>query len=86
MDFVNTYRFRYGVRMLEEFSLKTAMQNIRDEEMIELVRKHFKVDVFRFCFNPVELVGVLDSIRNRLLEKVSQIELSIESENKQLED
>jgi hypothetical protein len=74
LGFVNSYRFRYGVRILEELAQKTDMQNIRDEDMIQILRQHLNVDIFRFCFSPVELTGVLDYIRNRLLEKVGLIE------------
>ncbi len=72
--FLNTYRFRYGVGKLEEIAKKNGMQNIRDENITELIREHLKVDVFRFCFSPVEIVGVLHSIRNQLLERISQLE------------
>jgi len=72
---LNGYRFRYGVRQLEELAKKEKMQNIRDEGFIELLRRELNVDVFRFCFSPTEIVGVLDRIRNRLLEKVNSIEL-----------
>ncbi len=75
LHFVNGYRFRYGVRQLEELAKKEKMQNIRDEECIELLRRELNVDVYRFCFSPTEIVGVLDRIRNRLLEKVNSIEL-----------
>ena len=75
LHFVNGYRFRYGVRQLEELASKGNMQNIRDEDCIELLRRELHVDVFRFCFSPTELVGVLDRIRNRLLERIRQIGL-----------
>ena len=78
LDFVNGYRFRYGVRQLEELAKKEKMQNIRDEDCIELLRRELNVDVYRFCFSPTEIVGVLDCIRNHLMEKVNSIELNIE--------
>ncbi len=72
LGFVNTYRFRYSVRILEDLAQKTDMQNIRDDDIIQILRKHLKVDVFRFCFSPVEINGILDNIRNRLMEKIRQ--------------
>jgi hypothetical protein len=78
LDFVNGYRFRYGVRQLEELAKKEKMQNIRDEDHIELLRRELNVDVYRFCFSPTEIVGVLDRIRNHLMEKVNSIELNVE--------
>ncbi|MBU4427078.1 MAG: hypothetical protein KKB35_10135, partial [Proteobacteria bacterium] len=72
---LNGYRFRYGVRQLEDLAKKEKMQNSRDEGFIELLRRELNVDAFRFCFSPTEIVGVLDRIRNRLLEKVNGIEL-----------
>jgi len=75
LHFVNGYRFRYGVRQLEELSKREKMQNIRDEECIELLRRELNIEVNRFCFSPTEIVGVLDRIRNRLLERVNLIKL-----------
>ena len=75
LHFVNGYRFRFGVRQLEELAKKEEMQNIRDEDLIELLRQELHVDVFRFCFSPTEIVGILDRIRNRLIEKINRIEL-----------
>lgn len=75
LHFVNGYRFRYGVRQLEELAKKEKMQNIRDEESIALLRRELNADVYRFCFSPTEIVGVIDRIRNRLLEKVNSVEL-----------
>ena len=77
-DFVNGYRFRFGVRQLEELAKKEKMQNIRDEDNIEILRREFNVDVCRFCFSPHEIVGVLDRIRNHLIEKVNNIMLNVE--------
>lgn len=77
LDFVNGYRFRYGVRQLEELAKKEKMQNIRDEGRIELLRRELDVDVYRFCFSPTEIVGVLDRIRNHLIEKVNNIQLKV---------
>jgi len=70
LAFVNTYRFRLGVRQLEELSNKNEMQNIRDETFVDLIKEHLKVDVIRFCFNPVEVTGVLERIRSELLNKL----------------
>ncbi|MDA3838287.1 MAG: hypothetical protein PF574_04820, partial [Candidatus Delongbacteria bacterium] len=77
-DFVNGYRFRYGVRQLEEFAKKEKMQNIRDEGFIEILRRELNVDVCRFCFSPTEIVGVLDRIRNHLIEKINNIKLNVD--------
>jgi hypothetical protein len=76
---LNGYRFRYGVRQLEELAKKEKMQNIRDEGFIEILQPELNVDISRFCFSPTEIVGVLDRIRNRLLEKVNGIELDKEN-------
>jgi hypothetical protein len=76
-DYINGYRFRYGVRQLEELAKKEKMQNFRDEDRIELLRRELNVDVCSFCFSPTEIVGVLDRIRNHLIEKVNNIELKV---------
>jgi len=83
LHFVNGYRFRIGVRQLEELARKEKMQNIRDEDIIELLRRELSVDIFRFCFSPIEVVGVLDRIRNRLLEKINLVELAPRLTNEQ---
>jgi hypothetical protein len=71
LAFVNTYRFRHGVRQLEELANRAEMQNLRDEQFIGLIRETLHVDVHRFSFSPVEVTGVLDRVRNLLLEKVN---------------
>ncbi len=71
---LNSHRFRFGVGKLEELANKTEMQNIRDEDIIELIRSQLRVDVFRFCFSPVEITGILNHIRNLLLEKVNNLD------------
>ncbi len=81
--FVNGYRFRVGVRQLEELARKDKMQNIRDEDIIELMRRELNVEISQFCFSPIEVVGLLDHIRNRLLEKINLVELSQRLTNEQ---
>ena len=70
MSIVNEYRFRFGVAKLEELAAKQEMQNIADDQLIGLFREHMGVEVIRFCFSPIEVRGVLDTIRNRLAEMV----------------
>lgn len=72
-NFVNGYRLRYGVGQLEELAKKQKMQNLRDEYHIELLRRELNVDVSRFCFSPLEIIGVLDRIRSQLINKVKKI-------------
>ena len=70
LSFVNEYRFRFGVPKLEELASKQKMQNIADDRHINLIRENMGVQVTRFCFSPVEVRGVLDTIRNKLAEMV----------------
>ncbi|HIJ78819.1 MAG: hypothetical protein OEY01_07080 [Desulfobulbaceae bacterium] len=70
ISIVNEYRFRYGVAKLEDLASRHDMQNIADEHFINLLREHMGVEVIRFCFSPVEIRGVLDTIRNKLAEMV----------------
>lgn len=77
LAFVNTYRFRLGVKELEELSNKSKMQNIRDENFVDLMRKQLKVEVLRFCFSPVSVAGVLNRIRNHLLEKIEKLDIEV---------
>ncbi len=71
LSMVNTYRFRKGVGTLEEMSKNTEMITIRDEDIVELMRKHLKTDVIAFCFSPMEITQVLNTIRTCLLDKVN---------------
>ena len=70
LSIVNEYRFRFGVAKLEELASKQEMQNIADQNWINLMREHMGVKVIRFCFSPIEVRGVLDTIRNKLAEMV----------------
>jgi hypothetical protein len=60
--------------MLEPLAARSDMINMRDEGFISLVRQDLHMNVHAFCFNPVEVHGVLERIRNRLLEKVNTLE------------
>jgi hypothetical protein len=68
LDFVNTTRLRFGVGKLEELSKANDMLNIRDEGTVKLIREHFGIEVFRFCFSPVEVTGILNNIKLQLME------------------
>jgi AbiTii len=72
--FVNSYRFRYGVAMLEEWSKKTEMQSIADSTFTELIEEEFKVKVTQFSFNPVGIVEIVSAIRNRAMDKFRELE------------
>jgi hypothetical protein len=46
-----------------------------------MLRQHLHVEVVRFCFSPIEVAGVLDRIRNHLLERVNRIGMHSETRN-----
>lgn len=73
LEFINAYRLRLGAAQLEELSKKTEMQNLQDPGYLQIIRQNLGVNVYRFCFNPVELIGVLQNIRNALLEKIRRL-------------
>lgn len=73
LQFINAYRIRLGVAQLEELAQKNDMQNIQDPGYLQILRENLGVNVYRFCFSPLELVGVLQNIRNKLLQKVRAI-------------
>ena len=75
MDIVNSIRLRFGVGKLEELSKADDMLNIRDEGTINIMREHLGVEVFRFCFSPVEVVGVLNNIKLKLMEWIRKLKL-----------
>jgi hypothetical protein len=74
LGFVNIHRFRFGVSELEQLAARTDAITIRDEGFISLLREELNLDVQSFCFSPIELHGVLNRIRSRLLEKVNALE------------
>lgn len=76
LDIVNTTRLRFGVGKLEKLSKANNMQNIRDEWAINMIREHFGIEVVRFCFSPVEVVGILNNIKLKLMEWLRNLELN----------
>jgi hypothetical protein len=70
---VNNFRFRSNIRELEELGSRTGMQNVLDDHCRQLLRKHIGFEAVRFCFSPVAIVGMLDTIRNLLAEKVKDV-------------
>ena len=75
MDIINSTRLRFGVGKLEELSKADDMLNIRNEETINMMRKLLGVEVYRFCFSPVEVVGVLNNIKLKLMEWIRKVKI-----------
>jgi hypothetical protein len=73
MSFVNEYRFRTDVAMLEEFAGQEDFQNISDPAFLEKIRRDLRVDVSRFCFSPIAVRGVVNAIRSQAIEKLQTL-------------
>lgn len=70
LGMVNTYRLRFGARKLEELAARNQMQSLVDDSCAGLFRKYMQLEIVRFSFSPVEVIGILDTIRNLLAAKV----------------
>lgn len=70
LSIVNHYRLRFGMKKLEELAARDKMQNIADDGARQMLRQYTQFDAVRFCFSPVEIVGVLDVVKNLLAEKI----------------
>lgn len=66
--FVNSYRLRNGVAELEHLGEETRLQTLVDPGMSNIIRESLQVEVRYFSFSPREVLGVLSSIRIRLIE------------------
>lgn len=84
LQFVNSYRLRYGAATLEEFAKQNDMQNIGDMGMIELIREELNVSVARFCFSPLSVVDVVNAIRNKAMDKVRELEKQLPKAEKEI--
>jgi uncharacterized protein (TIGR02391 family) len=78
MQFVNQVRMRNSVAELEKLSEENKMLSIQDPSYLQLIRSNLKVDVQYFSFNSTALAGVLDGIRNALIEKLLQLAIEVE--------
>lgn len=66
----NTDRLRFGVAQLEELAERNELLNITRDDFVRILRDHVGFDAARFCFNSLSIRGVLDVIRNKLVERV----------------
>jgi hypothetical protein len=73
LGFANEDRLRLGVRQLEEYSKKRAILFIANDDMLQIIRENLEFDAVRFGFNPTAVVGVLEAIRGRLMDRVHAI-------------
>jgi hypothetical protein len=70
--FLNSHRFRCGVRQLEELAAKNQPVRLQDLTAVEFIRANLNVAVDRLEIHHSELVVVLDRIRNIFREKLAQ--------------
>jgi hypothetical protein len=70
LAFVNEERFRFGVRELEAYAKKNGMLYVQNPHMFALLKQHLGFDAVQYAFNAASILGILDSIRSRLLERL----------------
>jgi hypothetical protein len=68
--FINVYRLPFGVAKLEALASRKQMQSVANDHLRNILREQLNVEVTRFVYSPIEVVGILDAIRNELAEKV----------------
>jgi hypothetical protein len=77
MNIINSTRLRFGVGKLEELSKAGDMLSIRNEEIVNIMREYLGVEVYRFCFSRVEVVGVLNNIKLKLMEWIRALKIEV---------
>lgn len=66
LQFVNSVPLRNGIDELEKLASGTEMLTVQNPVSIEFFRETFNVEVFAFHFSPLEISGVLGSIKLKL--------------------
>lgn len=66
LQFVNVVPLRNGIDELEKLAAGTEMLTVKNPVSIEFFRERFNVEVFAFHFNPLEINGILGSIKLKL--------------------
>lgn len=84
LKFVGEYHLRQGVSELEKLSKKEKLLSIHDATFTDLIKQHLDVEVHSFSFSPISLVGILDSIRTNLINKLIAIAPMVEKFGNQL--
>ncbi len=87
LQFVNSIPLRNGIDELEKLVSKTDMLIIQDSVSIEFFKENFSAEVYAFRFSPLEITGILSSIKLKLDDWLFEIrslypELSKRVENK----
>jgi hypothetical protein len=70
LAFLNEDRFRFGMRELEGYASKQGMLYVQHPEMFALVKQHLGFDAVQYAFNATSILGILDAIRSRLIDRL----------------
>lgn len=81
MDFINKYRLRNGASEIESIATKGGHLQIMDSNFNSLVSEHLNVEVAYFSFFTGTVYGILDAIKESLIEKLADIEGKIRTSN-----
>ena len=74
LQFMNSIPLRNGIDVLEKLANKTEMLIIQDSVSIEFFKENFETEIFYFRFDPLEINGVLGSIKIKLHDWLFEIQ------------
>lgn len=84
-EFVNNIPLRNGIDELEKMAAGTEMLTMQNPLSIQMLREMFNVDVYAFQFSPLQITGILGSIRLRLSDWLYDVQRSHPSVTSELE-
>jgi len=67
---IQQVRLWHSVAELEGYANAEGWVSLIQPDQIALLKKHLDVDVYKFVFSPVAIKGVLNAIRNQILERL----------------
>lgn len=76
LSFINEYRLRHGVAELETLIKHDEFINIQDNDLLATLNNNFHVDAYCFKFSPSCVQAILSSIRAKLIDYLSEIQIS----------
>jgi AbiTii-like protein len=66
LQFLNSIPLRNGIAELEKMATGSELLTVQNSVSIEFIRENFNVEVYAFQFSPLEITGVLGSIKLKL--------------------
>ena len=83
LGFINEYRLRDSVSILEKLSQSDKLLSIQDTIFTELIKENLGVEVHSFTFSSTSIIGILDAIRTNLINKLMALAPLVEQATEQ---